>query len=343
MIDFEHNYKPDSSINYDLVDACHQLLQQCYALMEAIAAWIDFLNNPEEQHSPYGDIYPTQELLEGLSRLGISAKKEAQFLEGLLRNGNIQPFHLNGSNLPYLEAVYRCARQENGLVTIFKTVKYIVPVESFDDNKEVVQKYKVEKYRVDVISCHGEKWIKVSARNVRWLYSQDFMVDATIPNDAMENDPLGVSVEEISPLVSNEISRSINWRYDPSKAATSTLNLDITTLLALASQLTHNGQASELNLESQRKANNSIKVQLQQEKDRPIMPLLAHYLFGRTLTTTQSCYNKFISIVNTLAGPLEALRARIFFEPTITIPFSSSTIWKGGPTTHLRMEVPCWN
>ncbi|KAJ9065109.1 hypothetical protein DSO57_1023209 [Entomophthora muscae] len=355
-------------ICYDLIDECQQLLQQCYALMDSIMEWLSFLNTSEREAST--DFNSTQEVKEGLLRLGISCKKEAQFLEGLLQNEEqIQSHHIRGSNLPYLEAVYRCARQETGLVSIFKSVRYSVPIENTADGQDA-KRSKVEKYRIDVISCHGAKWIKVSARNARWLLCQNSMVDSVIPEDSMESDPIplelkanvmllvasqnqlhfrapevcfqfncfgdrlqekhrpmpiptslfrrlneiGVSVAEIPSLAVDRGFNFGSWKYDPSQVATPELNLDITTLLALASQLTYHGRFSELLPHPPRNENDALKIQLQQEKQRPIMPLLAYYLAGRILTTTQTCYDKFLSIISTIAGPLEALRARILFR-----------------------------
>jgi len=44
------------------------------------------------------------------------------------------------------------------------------------------------------------------------------------------------------------------------------------------------------------------------------MPYLIHLTHNRTLTTTQACYNKFMAIANTIAGPVERLRSYIIFR-----------------------------
>jgi len=297
--------------NYSLVDTCQILYEQTQALLEAVGEWQAFLKSPGEFSNCNSSIYPKTELELGLFRFAQAIKKEVNYLKHLLQNeGLIQPQHVNGSNFPFLEAVYHCARREKGLVTIFKPVRVINKKEN-DGMDETSSTLTWDKLRIDVVSNDGLKWIKVSARNARGLIGQDFLfnhdsigtdniplqnkarlmlltasqnqVHFKIPRICFQFScfnverthtglvlnsvfgllsDMGILIEEVPILSFPGLLPGGEWRYDPMRVATPSLSLDVTTLLAICSQLTHLGDSCQLS----HKANESLYIQLEQEK-----------------------------------------------------------------------------
>lgn len=153
----------------------------------------------------------------------------------------------------------------------------------------------------------------------------------TIPQIMFEQlGQLGVLVE-----FGNTIPRppSVDYYY-----LTSILNLDITTLLAMVSDITFRFNEISLNAFDSK----PLKVQYQSEKTKPMLPILRKMFRGKQLVTTYAAFTKFKKIVDTIGGPFEQQRAANLFgetadcritimepQPTLDFPSSKNAIeWK---------------
>ncbi|KAJ3006638.1 hypothetical protein HKX48_009546 [Thoreauomyces humboldtii] len=90
----------------------------------------------------------------------------------------------------------------------------------------------------------------------------------------------------------------------------STVNLDVTTLVALISDMTHVPDTiplEALNLEP-------LRLQLTQEADSPFLPSCYEVLTGREVVTSRSALRKLIDIVKLLGGPREQERLRVLIR-----------------------------
>ncbi|KAJ2997088.1 hypothetical protein HDV02_005902 [Globomyces sp. JEL0801] len=115
---------------------------------------------------------------------------------------------------------------------------------------------------------------------------------------------LGVEVE-IGLSKKQQVSRNIYGHM------TKVINLDITTLLAMVSDITL--RFNEIPLV----AYDSKPLQLQRiaESKSPLLPILKSILSDRILITTESAFKKFKKIVETIGGPTELQRAISLFKP----------------------------
>ncbi|KAJ3057285.1 hypothetical protein HK102_011077, partial [Quaeritorhiza haematococci] len=97
------------------------------------------------------------------------------------------------------------------------------------------------------------------------------------------------------------------------------LNLDTTTLIALATDMVHRHETLPRELFLDESSNPAhvmpaaLKYQYHQESIQPFLPDLLALFNGRRLVTTQTAFNKFQDILNTVAGPGEKRRARKMF------------------------------
>ncbi|KAI9295507.1 hypothetical protein K502DRAFT_218044 [Neoconidiobolus thromboides FSU 785] len=350
-----HNSQED---NYYLIEAIQILNERKNHIYQLVEEWEhQIISSSINNNQTYLLEDPTISLLTGIERLKQHLNKEAQHLSYLLENeDSIYPYHLTCSNLPYLEAVYLAAKNQQGLVTLFKTFSYNIKIDG-----EIIN----EKITIDIIANHGLDWIKVSARNTKYLISQSKIVNEEEEMEEMGDDNTELSEIENKayqmkcaaienqihfkipnikfsflninfnqpyyfPLINkllqlNIIPEKINSNpsstlslSDKTNLSTEYLNLDCTTLIALASELTNsynttNNQLSNLKVEHYNQMN-ALKIQIESELKKPLMPILIHLLKGHQLTTTRECYERFFSIVSTIAGEKEKLRANILFR-----------------------------
>jgi hypothetical protein len=93
---------------------------------------------------------------------------------------------------------------------------------------------------------------------------------------------------------------------------TPTLNLDVTTLLAMVSCITHEcEQVIEEAFDS-----NPLRIQRESEKKNAILPFLCELFHNRTLVCCFAAFEKCKSIVEMIGGPREKSRCRSLFMAT---------------------------
>ncbi|KAJ3323381.1 hypothetical protein HDV06_001901 [Boothiomyces sp. JEL0866] len=96
----------------------------------------------------------------------------------------------------------------------------------------------------------------------------------------------------------------------PFEYHTDILNLDITTLLAMVSDMTHRfDKVPEIAYDSK-----PLKLQREDELVQPILPILKSILKDKTLVTSKTAFLKFQNIIETIGGPMEKQRAASIFS-----------------------------
>ena len=91
------------------------------------------------------------------------------------------------------------------------------------------------------------------------------------------------------------------------------INLDITTLIVLTSNITNSG----CNYIFQE---DILTKQAEEEREQPALPELEKYLEGKELICCQTAYENFQLILNTVGGPQEKLRAEKLFKNVQIVP-----------------------
>ena len=114
-------------------------------------------------------------------------------------------------------------------------------------------------------------------------------------------------------MVESEIKVSFGMSekhaLEPYHYHTSTLNLDVTTMIAMVSDISHRlEQIPIVAFDS-----TPLKMQYEMEAKSPILPILSQIFNGKNLVCCQSAFEKFESIVSTIGGPFERARARLLF------------------------------
>ncbi|XP_057306698.1 UPF0415 protein C7orf25 homolog isoform X2 [Hydractinia symbiolongicarpus] len=91
------------------------------------------------------------------------------------------------------------------------------------------------------------------------------------------------------------------------------VNLDITTLIVLTSNIT-NGDCNLTFLED------ILTKQAEEERAEPALPKLQQYLAGKELICCQTAHDNFQEILNTVGGPQEKLRSEALFKTVAIVP-----------------------
>lgn len=205
--------------------------------------------------------------------------------------------------------------------------------------------------RVDAVCCYGAMWIKVIARNSRSIedavhgrtsYGTKSILDqaeefveasqfhlhmfkppqiyfiftSAIGQELIES--LGdVGVEVCSLDEFSEVIRS-SPKVEKQLEGVTTLNLDITTLLAYVSALTnpepvHKGFYWEFK-------EPLLTEQSKWEESGPVKPLLDAIFIGRQLVCCETARQSFEEIVNLLGGPRERERTTALLEKVQVFP-----------------------
>ena len=271
-------------------------------------------------------------------------KAEISFLERL----NNDPTLLNhikasSSNFMYLDGLFQLMRAENSL-DVFKTFS-AGPIKSKTRNSRLEGKVTVDLVCDDGLrwiklrTCSSfdhkiedDEWSSDSAEDT----STDIETIPPIIKQAMglKNAALGNEIHFRVPtvhylflrmrkddfpegilrmLVESEIKVSFGMSEKPVLAPyhyhTSTLNLDVTTLIAMVSDISHRfKQIPIVAFESI-----PLKMQYEMEAKSPILPILSQIFNGKKLVCCQAAFEKFESIVSTIGGPFERARAKLLF------------------------------
>jgi len=111
-----------------------------------------------------------------------------------------------------------------------------------------------------------------------------------------------------SPIDSDELSpdESLN-NMDESFRNISKINLDVTTLIALVSEITNGGQDFAFKQAF-------LNKQAEWERTKRLIPELEEFMSGKELLVCETAYNDFLNIVNTVGGPNEKDRTKKLME-----------------------------
>ncbi|XP_055911654.1 UPF0415 protein C7orf25 homolog isoform X2 [Eupeodes corollae] len=200
--------------------------------------------------------------------------------------------------------------------------------------------------RVDIVCENGLKWIKAIARNSKSLtdaangrasygaksiidQAEEFIYAANqnlcmfrkpkvvfyfsheIENEILE-DMKEIGVEALSITNQQPLPGDVGVLNDEDNSETdyadvSTLNLDITTMLAYISSLT-NGSTNWSFREP------ILTEQAKRERESPLKPVLDKIFEGKRLICCETAFQSFQDIVNLLAGDMEKQRAKELME-----------------------------
>lgn len=105
-----------------------------------------------------------------------------------------------------------------------------------------------------------------------------------------------------------------------SDLTTSSLNLDVSTVLALLSEMAH-APCPPDQVEGE-----ALRLQAEREREAPVLPVLKQLLKGKALYMVQSAFDRLRDIVQVVAGPREQARFRYLFRLDDDNPFDTS-LW----------------
>ncbi|CAF1165858.1 unnamed protein product [Didymodactylos carnosus] len=97
------------------------------------------------------------------------------------------------------------------------------------------------------------------------------------------------------------------------EASTTKLNLDVSTLICLASELTHGGHVYKFE-------NRWLELPAESERCRRLLPLLENYMKGKELYICKTAYDEFNGIIRIIGGPNEKKRVTELLEKITLIP-----------------------
>ncbi|KAI8128122.1 hypothetical protein FF38_08146 [Lucilia cuprina] len=278
----------------------------------------------------------------GVQKVQRKIYQEIKFLQKVIKNHTLKINHVQCSNLTHYEF----------LVKILKLQRDVVHVDcGFPVD------YRENPLRVDIVCENGLKWIKAIARNSKSLtdaargeasygarsiidQAQEF-VEAAAQNLCMfkcpkvvfyfsqtiENELLTILQEEGVEIASLEQPSEVVNGSDLINV--STLNLDITTMLAYISNVC-NGGCNWIFQEP------ILTEQAEKERECPLKPILDKLFMDKRLICCATAYKSFQDIVSLLGGRKEKERAqelakRIEILPDVaTIPEELATIKYSG-------------
>lgn len=276
----------------------------------------------------------------GCGKLIRKIQKELQFLSKFQSETNkLKVEHLQCSNLLHLSAIVQALQDCQKPCSILTSF-------SNDQGKKV---------QVDIIAQDGFQWIKVIARSPQALerlsfgdqaFGQKSLIDqaldyclaaennphhfkpptlvfvfhAGVPeNVALKLSSYGIQVqgETVAPSLTeydSEDEENVEHSHDANYDIDySVLNLDITAMIAYVSALT-NGHTD---YQFQEKI---LTQQAEWERQNPVKPVLDDLFKGKKLVTCQSAMDDFMSILETLGGQGEKLRAKQFLQNVQVVP-----------------------
>ncbi|KAJ3194890.1 hypothetical protein HK101_001661 [Irineochytrium annulatum] len=117
----------------------------------------------------------------------------------------------------------------------------------------------------------------------------------------------------------DSVGDDVGGFYDPDSLLTSTLNLDVTAMISLVTDMTncfHSVPKTALDIPALKLQSVIRKLQAEQEETSPLLPQLISVLRPpRELVTTFTALSKMADIVKVVGGPREKLRAISLFDP----------------------------
>ncbi|XP_054728657.1 UPF0415 protein C7orf25 homolog [Anastrepha obliqua] len=287
----------------------------------------------------------------GVQKIQRKISQEVKFLKKVIKNSTLKLNHVQCSNLTHYAFLVQIVKLQREVVH----VDCGFPIEGRNNP-----------LRVDIVCENGLKWIKAIARNSKSLtdaakgaasygarsildQAQEF-VEASAQHLCMFKPPKVVFyfsqtidnalIEELQ-----EIGIEIASVAEPSDCDqsadilnVSTLNIDITTLLAYISNVC-NGSCNWIFRES------ILTEQAEKERQAPLKPILDSLFEGKRLICCQTAYNSFEEIISLLAGPQEhrratELMARVEVLPDVaTVPDELAVIKFSGKINQRSMKI----
>jgi Protein of unknown function (DUF1308)/Family of unknown function (DUF5614) len=199
-----------------------------------------------------------------------------------------------------------------------------------------VRKFDDLSVKIDFIANDNQTWVKIIARNSESIKDEvlgrceygakdifsvadEFAEVAAsqlnffrAPNVVFDFlNPIDEYLEEA--LESKGIILGRKFKYSPSLIECSTLNVDVTTMLAFVSELSNGGTSCTFK-------EKLLEEQARLERKDPIKPFLDKVFAGKKLICCKTAVNSFNEIVELLAGPKEKLRAEAFKKEMTVLP-----------------------
>jgi hypothetical protein len=115
----------------------------------------------------------------------------------------------------------------------------------------------------------------------------------------------------------------------------SLVNLDVTTLIALTTDMTHRYSAIPIHTFQ----NPALLVQFRQEEEKPLLPVLLDYLKDKSMICTTSAIEKLVHIAKTIAGPTEMARILTMFDSNALTRYSLHSLITVEPFLHKTIQL----
>ncbi|KAI8909724.1 hypothetical protein EDD86DRAFT_247076 [Gorgonomyces haynaldii] len=247
---------------------------------------------------------------ESINRFRNMILREVKFL-GSLNEETIKPSYVQCSNVTHLLSIFQVLQAEEGIVGICQTFTY---------DKSV---------KVDVVSGYGLRWIKVRAQLPRMdeefseseddspqLLVQPTHLEKQMKQMLMMSHRFPVNYKVPSVILKfltppdtrtennfRQMDVQVEWgteRVIQEEILQPILNLDVNTLVAMASELSHTKDIPDHAFD-----NIHLKQQREHEMEAPLWPKLQQLFQERQLLTTRDALDRF--------GPTEFARAVSLF------------------------------
>lgn len=264
--------------------------------------------------------------INGVDKIQRKISQEVKFLQKVIKNENLKINHVQCSNLTHYAFLVQILKLQRDVVHL----DCGFPVEG-----------RSNPIRVDIVCDNGLRWIKAIARNSKSLtdaangaasygarsildQAQEF-VDASTQHLCMFKPPKVVfyfsqNIDNTLLLELQEIGVEIASIAEPSEcddsadiSNVSTLNIDITTLLAYISNVC-NGSCNWSFREG------ILTEQAEKERQTPLKPVLDNLFKGKRLICCETAYKSFEEIISLLAGPQEHKRAAELMQTVEVLP-----------------------
>ncbi|KAK9767994.1 hypothetical protein K7432_001724 [Basidiobolus ranarum] len=296
-------------------------------------------------------IRPYDGKVEGIHKLERGILAEQNFLQ----KSTIEQSELNSTNLKYYSAIVETLKSSNSPTSVLKVFRYQstqckflkrVIVDVVTDNGtnwiKVSKLYKRGSNKIPLDSDYSDaedsflhlrdsplikyarKMIEASKQNL--IHFNLPKITFTTCED-MDNSLImrlkeeGVFIEKPHEFFPSSISASAS---DMHPSYCSRLNLDVTSLIALVSDLTHSLKHP---VDPTIFKEQPLIIQATQELAEPILPIFSKLFHDRTLHTTRSAYSKFFELINLIAGERETIRAHQIFTKELIDYNGSSELY----------------
>lgn len=280
--------------------------------------------------------------IDGMEKLKRRIQSECLFLQKLSSEDPNSTITAFSSNSGYYCGIVEVIRQHQGVVAVSSKFNYkpgliLKPT----DELTIVPRGKSCSYcTVDVVSHSGLSWVKVRATQAKHISvtaqgggegEKNVLDVAKSLVECASQNPVNFISPQIVFYFSNGVSEVIAEKlrligvhiegriilrkldvtsepimahYDPPRSPTiDTLNFDVSTLLALVSDLTNNCTSTKYHYDVP-----SLASQAKSEQKEPVLPIILRYIDGKRWIITETALRRFSGIIDIIGGPNEKLR-----------------------------------